>query len=234
MNTTVLDNCKVKVIHGPNDGIYGLAGARVATVRFLLIDAFNIPKVAIAFVNGKQVGMDYTLATNEVLEFCKKTGSKGIRRMFTKAEILREYTGQPADVMKELFASLPHDNVTGDGQPIWQEIAVDHWIDEWYSRQRADDGRDMMIPPFAVRIGGHIVNELTATEWNVLQSVLKRASAHSLSVSFDIIIEDVWGHDTDWKDEALKQHIKRISRKFLEQGSCATIHGENRFVTILK
>jgi len=234
MDTTKLERGGVKVIHGANDGTFALEGAKVGTVRSSLVDAFNIPKDAIAFVNGELADMGYTLATDDTLEFCKQSGSKGVRRMFTKAEILHEYTGHPADVMDELFASLPHDDVNGDVQPIWHEVVVDEWLDERYSRKRADDGEDKVIPPFGVRIAGHIVDELTSTEWKILSSVLSRATADKPGVSFDEVIEDVWGHDTNWKDEALKQHIKRINRKFLDQGSRASVHGENRFVTISK
>lgn len=234
INSTNLKRGCVKVIHGANDGTFALEGAKVGSVRSSLVDAFNIPKDAIAFVNGEQVEMSYTLATDDNLEFCKQSGSKGIRRMFTKAEIFREYTGHPADVMDELFATIPHDDVNGDGQPIWHEVVVDEWLDERYSRKRADDGRDKVIPPFGVRIAGHIVDELTSTEWKIMSSVLSRATADRPGVSFDEVIEDVWGHDTDWKDEALKQHIKRINRKFLDQGCSASVHGENRFMSISK
>ncbi len=224
----------VKVIHGANDGTFALEGAKVGTVRSSLVDAFNIPKIAIAFVNGVQVDMDYTLATGDTLEFFKKSGRKGIWRMFTKAEILREYTGHPADVMDELFASLPHDDVNGDMQPIWHEVVVDEWLAARYSRKRADDGRDKVIPPSSVRIAGQIVKDLTSSEWKILNSVLSRSTADKPGVSFDEVIEYVWGHDTDWKDGALKQHIKRITKKFSDQGCSASIHLKNRCVTISK
>lgn len=234
MNSTNLQRGGVNVIHGANDGTFALEGAKVGTVRSSLVDAFNIPKDAIAFVNGEQADMGYTLATDDTLEFCKQSGSKGIRRMFTKAEILREYTGYPAEVMNELFASLPHDDVNDDGQPMWHEVVVDKWLDARYSRKRADDGRDKVIPPFGVRIEGHTVDGLTSGEWKLLQSVLTRATADRPGASFDEVIEDVWGHDAGWKDDAIKQHIKRINRKFSDQGSRASVHGENRFVTISK
>jgi hypothetical protein len=234
MNPTDLKRGCVKVIHGANDGTFALEGAKVGSVRSSLVDAFNIPKDAIAFVNGEQVDMGYTLATDDTLEFCKQSGSKGIRRMFTKAEILREYTGYPADVMDELFASLAHDDVNGDGQPIWHEIVVDEWLDERYSRKQVDDGRDKVIPPSSVRIAGHIVEDITTTEWKILDSVLSKSTADRPGVSFDEVIEDAYGHDAGWKDEALKQQIKTINKKFSIQGSRASVHIKNRFVTISK
>ena len=60
----------VKVIHGANDGVFDLAGSKVATVRASLVDAFNIPGDALAFVNGEQVDANYNLSENDTLEFC--------------------------------------------------------------------------------------------------------------------------------------------------------------------
>lgn len=228
------DRCSVKVIHGINDGTFALEGFSVASVSSSLIDAFNIPVDAIAFVNGTRVDMSCTLARNDTLEFCKPTGRKGIWRMFTRAEILREYTGHPADIMDELFKTLQHDDLNCDGQPIWSEIVLDEWFEERYSRKRADDGRDKAIPPDSVRINGQNVGDLTSTEWRLLESVLKRGGNNKPSVSFDLVIEDVWGHDAGWKDEAIKQHLKRINILFRKQNCPASISGENRFVTIFK
>jgi hypothetical protein len=70
---------KVKVIHGANDDIYdGLVGQKVSTVRASLVDSFNIPGDALALVNGQQVANDYTLQQNDVLEFIKQAGVKGL------------------------------------------------------------------------------------------------------------------------------------------------------------
>ena len=67
----------VKVIHGANDGVFSLVGAKVSTVRASLVDAFNIPGDALAFVNGDQVDQNYTLQQNDTLEFVKQAGVKG-------------------------------------------------------------------------------------------------------------------------------------------------------------
>jgi len=69
----------VKVIHGANDGSFNLAGSKVTTVRASLVDAFNIPGDALAFVNGEQVDANYTLQSNDTLEFVKQAGVKGIK-----------------------------------------------------------------------------------------------------------------------------------------------------------
>jgi hypothetical protein len=68
---------KVKVIHGANDDEFEIAGAKVQQVRANLVDAFNIPGDALAFVNGEQVDANYTLQQNDTLEFVKQAGVKG-------------------------------------------------------------------------------------------------------------------------------------------------------------
>lgn len=73
-----LESAQVKVIHGANDGTFNLAGSKVSTVRASLVDAFNIPGEAQAFVNGEQVDNNYTLQQNDTLEFVKQAGVKGL------------------------------------------------------------------------------------------------------------------------------------------------------------
>lgn len=68
---------KVKVIHGANDDEFEIAGACVSQVRANLVDAFNIPGDALAFVNGEQVDASYKLKENDTLEFVKQAGVKG-------------------------------------------------------------------------------------------------------------------------------------------------------------
>lgn len=70
---------RVKVVCGATDGIFdGLVGVSVATVKASLVDAFNIPFDAIAFVDGEEVGDDYRLQANTVLEFVRQFGKKGV------------------------------------------------------------------------------------------------------------------------------------------------------------
>ncbi len=234
MNLTKSECGCVNVIHGANDGTFALEGAKVLTVRSSLVDAFNIPKDAIAFVNGEQVDMGYTLATDDTLEFCKQAGRKGINRPFTKEDILSKYAGYPEVVFDDLFRSFRHHDANGRGEPIWIEELIDKWLTNRYANRVADDGRDKVIPPSSVRIAGHIVNGLTTTEWKILKSVLSRSTADKPGVSFDEVIEDGWEHDAGWKDEALKQQIKNINKKFSVQRSRASVHIKNRFVTISK
>lgn len=77
-----LEAAKIKVIHGATDGEFGLAGAKVSTVRYSLVDAFNIPGDAQSFVNGEQVDANYVLQSNDVLEFVKQAGVKGSPKFF--------------------------------------------------------------------------------------------------------------------------------------------------------
>lgn len=75
-SVAMLDSAKVKVIHGANDGEFGVAGAKVGYVRASLIDAFNIPAEAIAFVNSEQVDANFRLQGGDTIEFVKQDGQK--------------------------------------------------------------------------------------------------------------------------------------------------------------
>jgi len=74
-------NCSadpVKVIHGSNDELfYNLRGVSVSSVRSSLADAFNIPFVALAFINGQRASVDVHLCPGDLLEFAYPLGSKG-------------------------------------------------------------------------------------------------------------------------------------------------------------
>lgn len=78
-----LDNIEsmgtVTVQYGANQEELNVSGSSVATVRASLLDAFNIPKDAVPFVNGEQVDENYVLQTSQVLEFVKQAGVKGRR-----------------------------------------------------------------------------------------------------------------------------------------------------------
>ena len=79
----------VRVIHGANDGTFDLEGATVDRVRRSLVDAFNVPEDAIAFVNGEQVDpANYRLACQDTLEFCRQAGVKGAgKKNFTEDDL---------------------------------------------------------------------------------------------------------------------------------------------------
>jgi hypothetical protein len=66
------------VIHGPNEDVFhGLVSVSVGIVRLSLIDAFNIPDDAAAFVNGERVQPEYRLNRDDFLEFIRERGRKG-------------------------------------------------------------------------------------------------------------------------------------------------------------
>ena len=67
----------VKVIHGACDGEFDLVGSTVGRVRASLVDAFNIPFGALAFVNGDLVAEDCHLRALDILEFVRQWGRKG-------------------------------------------------------------------------------------------------------------------------------------------------------------
>lgn len=85
-----VDAAKIRVVHGANEGVFCIAGAMVSTARLSLVDAFNIPSDAIAFVNGLQVDPTYKLMPNNTLEFVKKLGEKGGRYPGGKAKLANE------------------------------------------------------------------------------------------------------------------------------------------------
>lgn len=68
---------RVKVIHGATDGIFEVAGASVESVQASVVDAFNVPRWAIPFVNGTLVSGRRWLLPNDVLEFVMPWGRKG-------------------------------------------------------------------------------------------------------------------------------------------------------------
>lgn len=70
---------RVKVIHGANDDTFeNLVGVSVASVQASLVDAFNVPADAVAFVNGQSVDASYRLLDNDTLEFVKQQGRKSV------------------------------------------------------------------------------------------------------------------------------------------------------------
>ena len=77
MSAAVASSGIVKIIHGANDGNFAVVGTSVATVRASLVDAFNIPRDALAFVNGRLVRGEFRLRAGLTVEFVKQWGRKG-------------------------------------------------------------------------------------------------------------------------------------------------------------
>lgn len=72
-----LEKAQVKVIHGATDKSFDVVGSKISAVRASLVDAFNIPGDALAFVDGEKVDENYILQANQTLEFVKQAGVKG-------------------------------------------------------------------------------------------------------------------------------------------------------------
>lgn len=116
----------VTVIHGPNDGIFDLAGSTVAVVQRALVDAFNLRSNAIAFVNGEEVASTFTLSAGDRLEFVYRTGTKGLGDLLTPEDLMGKWRISP-DEYQELqqlgLPTVPFNN----GTVLHPEVAVDDW-----------------------------------------------------------------------------------------------------------
>lgn len=109
----------VKVIHGANDGIFDLPeGTTVFNVGHNLVDAFNIPQDAVAFVNGGLVEPSYLLMSNNTLEFVKQRGEKSILDPDERAQLDRIEA-----MLSRLFAT-PADHGSPGRNEETREIAV--------------------------------------------------------------------------------------------------------------
>ena len=116
----------VTVIHGPNDGIFDLAGSTVAVVQRTLVDAFNLRSDAIAFVNGEEVESTFTLSAGDRLEFVYRTGTKGLGDLLTPEDLMSRWRISPEEYqeLKQLgLPTIPFKN----GSVRHPEVAVDDW-----------------------------------------------------------------------------------------------------------
>lgn len=118
----------VKIIHGVNEGVFnGLEGVSVRRVYPDLVDAFNLPQDAIAFVNGVRVGPDYRLVSGDTLEFCKAYGCKERDRLMTLSRIESVY-GFTTDLCNQLSGCLIPIAVNSQGESLYLESSIDDWI----------------------------------------------------------------------------------------------------------
>lgn len=121
-----LETRSVTVIHGPNDGIFDLAGITVAVVQRTLMDAFNLRSNAIAFVNGEEVESKFKLSAGDRLEFIYRQGTKGLGDLLTPEELMGKWHISP-DEYQELqqlgLPTVPFNN----GTVRHPEVAVDDW-----------------------------------------------------------------------------------------------------------
>lgn len=102
----------VRVVHGANADIFEIAGATVASAHESLVDAFNIPASALAFVNGSEVGRQHRLQADDTLEFILKLGRKGALEPDELARL--ERIEQVLERIAASFASLAQQRTIKD------------------------------------------------------------------------------------------------------------------------
>lgn len=87
----------IRVVHGANNGAFGLSGLPINTVAEKLRDIFNIPSHYISYLDGRVVSNEYVLnGENKVLEFVKPFGNKGGLPDFWSENELLEFFGDNA------------------------------------------------------------------------------------------------------------------------------------------
>lgn len=120
---------RVKVICGCADGIFdGLVGATVASVQAALVDAFNVPRKAIAFVKGKRVSRQYRLRANDVLEFVKRWCRKGVGSQVWTDEEFCKYFKITRETLQAWIAQGLKVKTCLDGSVRITETAVDEFF----------------------------------------------------------------------------------------------------------
>jgi hypothetical protein len=128
MSTAVPSPGFVKILHGANDGIFGVVGATVASVRESLVDAFNIPVEAMPFVNGETVKGDFRLRANDTLEFVKRAGRKGVgEKVWNGEEFCLLFKITPEDLQAWIAQGLKVKRCL-DGSIRITETAVDEFF----------------------------------------------------------------------------------------------------------
>jgi hypothetical protein len=72
-----VENNGCPITHGPQDGIFAVAGKSIASIRRGLATAFSIPDDAEAYLGGSVVDPGYRLRAGDQVEFLKLRGRKG-------------------------------------------------------------------------------------------------------------------------------------------------------------
>ena len=127
MSTSLASSGSVKIIHGANDAIFNVVGASVASVRASLVDAFNLPANAIAFVNGELVFPDYQLQVNDTLEFIVRWGRKSVgEKVWTGEEFCQFFKISTEDMQAWIAQGLKVRRCLDDSLRI-TETAVDEF-----------------------------------------------------------------------------------------------------------
>lgn len=67
-----------RVVYGPDDDFFPVAGKSVASIRRSFSGVFNIPEDALPYIKGQVVSSDHVLAEGDHLEFLRLRGFKGV------------------------------------------------------------------------------------------------------------------------------------------------------------
>lgn len=86
-----------------------------------------------------------------------------------------------------------------------------------------------MIPPDKVHINGTVYDGLTALEWRLMNALLGTEG-----IECQQVMEQVYGHDADDKDEALKQVAKRLNAKLAEKRCPCSVAFKSGFMVLEK
>ena len=117
----------IRVVHGANEDHFDVAGSKVEYIATQLRVVFNIPRDAVALVNGEKVTFDYTLSDGENLEFVQEDGRKGgLQDFWSEAELLRFLGPESLESMKQNgFQLKPQLVATADEVIAWQQWLMD-------------------------------------------------------------------------------------------------------------
>jgi hypothetical protein len=125
----------VKVIHAANDGVFDVPGRTpVRVIRASLVDAFNIPAIALALVNGERCRETHGLLDADTLEFVVANGRKGTD-LRTPDDVLADLDRlRDRRIAKTVSEKVYHD----EQDRLWEELRE---IDRLDRQSREEEAR---------------------------------------------------------------------------------------------
>jgi hypothetical protein len=111
------------------------------------------------------------------------------------------------------------------GQAYYLKSDINRFLKRMLSRLTDDE--DRVIAPDRVRLGGKVYAGLGSYEWRLLDHLL-RAKDHASE--FTEVLDHVYGHDADDKDNSLRQLAKNLNKKLAEQGCPSSVHFKQPWV----
>jgi hypothetical protein len=142
----------VTIIHGAQECRYEIAGRTIEYVRMALGTIFNIPKHAVAFVNGVPTTEEYILQPGDSVHFIHARGSKGLGELLTPAEVTARWTLTQSQYAELLRKGLPRIEFA-DGTIRHPEIG----LDEWFRRGGGSDAPTPMAQRLVINTKDHAV-----------------------------------------------------------------------------